>query len=165
MEIFDALGFLLGSWRVQRHIEDRQIGISGAFKGVATFVQHEGGGASPLERKLRFHETGELDFGTFSGHSERCLEYIQHEGTQVRIYFASGRPFIDLDLSGGRSRSTHLCDLDTYEISFLARSDDVLEENWQVQGPMKNYVATATLRREVKSIPPEVAPSSGDFQF
>jgi hypothetical protein len=148
MEIVDTLEFLLGSWRVERRIEDHQTGISGSFSGVATFAQLEHSDASCLEKKVRFHETGELSFGAFSGHCKRSLEYLQLEGTKVQIFFANGRPFIDFDFSRGPSRNTHPCGRDLYEISFFVRSNDVLEETWRVLGPMKDYEATATLARE-----------------
>ncbi|MHB8335506.1 MAG: DUF6314 family protein [Acidimicrobiales bacterium] len=65
MEIVDTLGFLLGSWRVQRRIEDHQSGISGSFSGVATFTQLSRGDASRPEKQVRFYENGELSFGAF----------------------------------------------------------------------------------------------------
>ncbi|MHB8335503.1 MAG: DUF6314 family protein [Acidimicrobiales bacterium] len=83
----------------------------------------------------------------FRGHCERNLEYLQHEGT-LQILFANGRSFIGFDLSKGSARNTHRCGSDLYEISFLVHSSDVLEENWRVLGPKKDYEATTTLVRE-----------------
>lgn len=147
MEIVDTLGFLLGSWQVERRIEDHRVGICGSFRGVATFARH-GTDAPGLTQKLRFHEVGELRFGLFSGPCERRLEYVQQEGTGVQVLFANGRPFIDVDFSRGRSATTHHCGRDLYEISHFVRSGDVLEETWRVRGPMKDYEATTAMIRE-----------------
>jgi hypothetical protein len=156
MEITDPLGFLLGSWRVERHIEDYRIGVAGTFKGLATFEPLECGGTLRLGTNVRYLETGELLFGAYRGHCQRSLEYVQREGTAAQILFANGRPFVDLDLSKGPSRSTHLCGFDHYEINFFAHSCDVLEEKWRVRGPMKDYEATTTLTRERRTTPPLV---------
>lgn len=39
MEILDPLGFLLGSWRVERRIEDYRSSVNGTFDGIVTFAQ------------------------------------------------------------------------------------------------------------------------------
>jgi hypothetical protein len=148
MEIIDTLEFLLGSWRVERKIEDYQTRISGSFTGGATFAQLENLDGTCLEKRVRFQEAGTLSFGAFSGHCERSLEYHQREGTKVQAFFADGRPFIDFDVSRGSTHNTHSCGLDMYEISLFVRSNEVIEETWRVLGPMKDYAATTTLTRE-----------------
>jgi hypothetical protein len=148
MEVLNAIGYLLGSWRVERRIDDHRNGVSGAFRGSATFVRLEDDSDASVATKLRYREVGELNFGAHSGKSQRSLEYVSLEGAKVQIHFSDGRHFIDLDLSRGPSRSVHPCNLDQYEISFFARSNDVLEESWRVQGPAKDYEATTTLTRE-----------------
>jgi hypothetical protein len=39
MEIVDTLGFLHGTWRIARSIEDHRIGTRGSFKGMATLTE------------------------------------------------------------------------------------------------------------------------------
>jgi hypothetical protein len=91
---------------------------------------------------------GVLDFGTFHGPCERSLQYLSQKGTGVRVLFADGRPFIDVDLSRGGQRSTYHCGHDLYVISFVIHSEDVLCETWRTRGPTKDYEATTTLTRE-----------------
>jgi hypothetical protein len=86
---------------------------------------------------------GEVRFGTYTGQARRTLEYRQLDDVTVMIYFANGRPFVDLDLSTGAWQSDHLCGDDRHEIATFVRSGNIVEERWRVQGPMTNYEAIA----------------------
>jgi hypothetical protein len=146
MEVADTFGFLLGSWRVNRSIEDRQAGISGTFQGSALLV-------IPPEWQARgvwarYDETGTLEFGGHRGPATRTLGYMRrHDGT-VAVFFPDGRPYIDLDLRTGSCERDHPCRDDLYRLKFTVRSLDEFQEHWEVQGPAKNYQATTTLTRE-----------------
>lgn len=147
MEIFDTLGFLLGTWNLDRSIEDRQSGTRGSFHGTAV-VAVETGRDRALDGRASYDETGELCFGAYTGPASRHLAYaVGPDGGAVLISFADGRPFIDLDLRSGRSHSVHQCRDDRYELTTIVRSHRVVEEHWHVTGPAKDYDAVTTLVR------------------
>jgi hypothetical protein len=143
MEIVDTLGFLRGTWAIVRSIEDHRIGTRGSFKGTATVSAVPIGCHVALEARAHYAEVGEVRFGTYTGQARRTLEYRQLDDVTVMIYFANGRPFVDLDLSTGAWQSDHLCGDDRHEIATFVRSGNIVEERWRVQGPMTNYEAIA----------------------
>jgi hypothetical protein len=63
------------------------------------------------------------------------------------VHFDDGLPFVDLDLGAGMWRSIHLCRDDRYQITTRVQSSLVIEEEWRVRGPEKNYDAVTTLTR------------------
>jgi hypothetical protein len=147
MEIVDTLGFLLGTWRVSRSIEDHQSRIRGSFEGTAALTEPPSGCNFSLGARARYDEEGELHFGTHMGQAYRSLEYMRLDDVTVMLYFTDGRPFVDLDLSTGAWQSNHLCGDDRYEIATLVRSRNIVQERWRVQGPTTNYDAVTTLMR------------------
>jgi hypothetical protein len=147
MEIPDTVGFLLGTWDVDRSIADHRSLVSGSFRGTAVVAAEPrpgpGGGS-----RARYEETGELRFGSHAGPASRRLEYAAaRDGGAVSVRFADGRPFVDLDLGGGRWQAVHQCGADRYELTTVVRSHDVVEERWRVRGPAKDYDAVTTLTR------------------
>jgi Family of unknown function (DUF6314) len=149
VEIIDTFDFLLGSWKLSRSIEDHRSGIRGSFRGTAVLAaaqpqpqpHPEGGRAS-------YDEAGEMSFGAYTGPASRHLEYATRPGSGlVAVSFADGRPFFDLDLSSGRWQGIHPCRDDRYELAFVVRSPDVVEERWHVTGPAKDYDAVTILTR------------------
>lgn len=149
MKILDTLGFLLGSWDLDRSIEDHRSRTSGSFHGTAVVA------ATPMRShqqrgRASYHEAGELCFGTHVGPAARHLEYTTRPGSEVvMIYFADGRPFVDLDIRTGRWQSVHDCGADRYELTTIVLSHRVVEEHWRVRGPGKSYDAVTTLTRAV----------------
>ncbi len=141
MDATETLQFLSGTWRVRRDVTDYRDGDRCIFVGIATF--------SPSEESdgvLHFEEHGEMSIGPYRGPSTRRLTYQVHDGC-LSVAFADGHHFIDLDLTDGTSIDTHLCNLDRYEITTVAKSADLLEERWRVVGPQKDYEAVTTLER------------------
>ena len=153
MESFDTLGFLLGSWRVARIIDDRRERREVTFDGTATIAELPSSAASPSQRMARFEESGDVALDNYRGPSRRSLLYVQRAGEPTRIDFADGRPFADIDLADGYWATTHQCGLDLYQIAFTIIADEVLSERWQVSGPAKDYVAVTTLTREQNQTP------------
>lgn len=147
MQVIDTFAFLLGTWDLDRSIEDRRSGIRGSFSGKATLAEAEPNQGSVLGGRARYDERGELHFGTHRGPASRLLEYTRLNGAAVMLYFANGRPFVDLDLRRGAWRSIHYCGDDRYEIATIVRSCGVVQENWRVRGPGKDYGASTTLMR------------------
>jgi hypothetical protein len=146
MQISDTLDFLLGTWDLERSIEDHRSGIRGVFSGSAALVA-AGQSWSSVAGRARYDESGELSFGTHVGPASRYLEHARRDTGSVMLYFADGRPFVDLDLRRGQWRSIHDCGDDRYEIVTMARSHDVVQEYWRVRGPGKSYSAVTTLLR------------------
>jgi hypothetical protein len=142
MDAAETMQYLRGTWRARRDVSDHRSGEHSVFVGTATFT--------PSRRArgtvLRFEEFGEMRLGDYHGPSSRLLDYVEADG-RATIEFTDGRHFIDLDLADGESRDIHLCGLDRYEITTVARSADLIEERWRVVGPEKDYEAVTTLER------------------
>lgn len=147
MEIRSTLDFLVGTWKVDREIEDHRSRTPGSFRGTATVVAVEPGQHRSGERRAHYDEAGQLYFGTHSAPAARRLEYVTGDGDLVQVRFADGRPFIDLDLRSGKWQAIHQCGADRYELTTIVRSPGVVEEHWHVQGPAKDYDAVTTLTR------------------
>jgi len=152
METVDTVGFLLGTWRLSRSIEDHRSATRGAFTGTARLTDgaSAGGAVRPAGRTTRlahYEEEGELRFGSYRGAARRELGYERLESGAAMVYFADGRPFVDLDLTAGTWRSGHRCGEDDYEIVTVVRSPTMVEERWRVRGPEKDYDAVTTLAR------------------
>jgi Family of unknown function (DUF6314) len=146
LRIEDALEFFAGLWDLDRSIEDHRSGARGTFRGRASLTEIPAG-AGPAAERLSYEEAGELLFGAYRGPAHRTLEYVRLQDASVQLCFADGRPFIDVDLSGGHCTRVHDCGEDRYEISMIAISRDLMEERWRVRGPEKDYDALTTLRR------------------
>lgn len=162
MRVSDTLAFAAGHWRIERVLADHRSGTQGRFTGSATLSEPvpsepvlsqpalgepDEPGPAPPWPALCYLETGELRFGTHSGPATRTLRYQGRPDGTVDVRFADGHLFYRLDLRSGRCEAVHQCRADRYEITYLALSEDVLEERWQVHGPAKDYHATATLIR------------------
>lgn len=160
MEIADTLEYLLGTWSVRRAIADYRAGVRGSFHGTATVRLLEEGEREPSGAPSLGHpagaagaavagyeETGSLRLGEHEGAATRQLRFTQGPDGTVMVDFRDGRRFIACDLRTGTWRAAHPCDADRYELRFLVRSQEVLEEHWRVRGPSKDYEAWTTLRR------------------
>jgi hypothetical protein len=153
LRIADTLSFLLGTWDLDRLIDDRQSGTQGRFRGRAILAETRAGSATPVPDRAHYEETGELLFGAYRGPAHRTLDYLRLDGGAALLCFADGRPFIDLDLRNGACDRTHDCGQDRYEISTVVISHDVVEQHWRVQGPRKDYTAVTTLARSDRQQP------------
>ena len=142
MRVTNTLAFAAGHWRIERVLEDHRSGTGGRFAGRAALTGPDLPGGP-----LQYLETGELRFGTHTGPATRALRYQGRPDGTVDVRFADGHFFYRLDLRSGRCVAVHQCRADRYEITYLALSENVMEERWQVQGPGKDYQATATLTR------------------
>jgi hypothetical protein len=146
MVVSDTLDFLVGTWTVDRSIEDHRAEVSGSFRGTAVLAGLPAGEGAAIVSRASYQETGELRYGDHTGPASRRLEYVRLGGA-VMLYFANGRPYVDLDLRSGRWRTEHPCVADLYEVLTEVRSPDEVYETWRVRGPDKDYDAVTTLRR------------------
>ena len=149
MRISDTLSLLVGSWELRRSIIDHRDGTAASFTGRAVISMAGSRLSAPpaVPDRALYHETGRLRVGSYTGGATRHLEYRRVDPGTVMIHFADGRPFVDLDLRGGRWRSVHHCGDDLYVMVTTVRSERHLEEIWQVRGPTKSYDATTDLHR------------------
>jgi hypothetical protein len=136
-----TLDFLLGTWSVERTIDDRLSGEAGTFHGTASFSREPG------DERVRFDESGVVRFGDYSGHATRLLYYSRGVDSSFNLSFANGHHFIQLLLTEGSSSDSHQCRSDEYHITTTVLSDDLLEERWRVLGPAKDYDALTRLMR------------------
>ncbi|MGH3395772.1 MAG: DUF6314 family protein [Streptosporangiaceae bacterium] len=136
----DALSFLLGAWHIDRHIDDRALGVSGSFAGTGHWT--------PAGAELAYTERGELRFNGHRGPASRSLIYRGRPDGTADVLFADGRPFYHLDPRPGSWLARHDCGRDVYELSarLLHRSGS-FEERWRVRGPGKDYEIMTTLTR------------------
>jgi hypothetical protein len=135
----NTLGFLLGSWSIERMICDHRDGLETRFGGSAV-VQAGDSGAT-------YTEQGEVSHGAYSGSARRRLWFAELADRTVRIDFRDGRPFLVLDLGTGVHRAVHRCGADIYELSFEVLDADRISEQWRVSGPAKDYVAETVWQR------------------
>lgn len=138
----DALGFLSGTWRVERRLADHRSGSAGWFRGTARFEPP--GGA---DGELTYHEDGELAFGEHRGPASRSLIYRRRPDGTADVLFADGRAFYQLDPRPGRWQARHPCGRDEYELHGRLLSPAAFEERWLVSGPGKDYEILSTLTR------------------
>jgi hypothetical protein len=137
-----TLDFLLGTWSVERWIDDALSGEVGSFRGTATFVK-----AGDDDPRVRFDEAGVVRFGEYSGRARRRLFYSPGRGSLIDVSFADGHHFIELDLREGSSTDHHQCASDGYDVTTTVIDRDRIEERWRVRGPTKNYVAVTQMTR------------------
>ena len=149
MEIFDTLGFLLGTWRVSRSYTDHRAGTAASFQGRAVLAMDAATSqeAASFQGRARYEETGQLSLGTHEGAAHRSLEYLRRPDGTVMLYRPGRQPYVDLDLTSGAWNAVHPCGADRYEISTIVLLPDVVQEYWRVQGPEKDYTAVTTLHR------------------
>ncbi len=143
----DTLEFLVGEWDLRRSVRDHLAGVDASFVGTASFVVSEAASRSGPPHRARYSEAVEMVLGAHRGPASRELLYVRRDDSTVMVYFADGRPFVDLDLREGEWRSVHPCSEDFYETVTLVRSADSLEERWRVWGPTKSYEAVTSLTR------------------
>lgn len=143
-----SLDFLLGSWSVERSINDSLSGEVGTFQGTATFVRDDND-----DSRVCFDETGVVRFGDYSGRANRRLYFTLGSDSVIDVSFADGHHFIDLDLRDGYTTDHHQCQSDGYDVTTVVRSDDLIEERWLVIGPAKNYEAVTFMARIVATPP------------
>jgi hypothetical protein len=142
--------YLAGVWAIRRSIIDRQLGIVGTYTGVAEFTTIKGG--------LRYHELGELSFGSYRGVAHRNLLLAFQKDGCAEVLFPDGRLFHTLDLRNGTNRVTHLCGSDAYYGCFEATDSKSLCVDWVVKGPRKNQQLSTCYSRMHHSDPSEPAP-------
>lgn len=142
----ETFRLLLGSWAIERSIENHLTGESGSFHGVGTFT--DSCRCSSIDSQhARYSEVGDHHFGGRAVSAQRQLEYICLPNNTVRACFVDGRTFYEFDLTGDARSYVHHCGADRYQITYLTVSDEIIRERWRVKGPNKSYDALTTMTR------------------
>ncbi|MEG3629481.1 DUF6314 family protein [Streptomyces poriticola] len=140
----DVLAYLAGRWRVRRTVRDLTDGTEGRFEGTTVFAPADGTGGGLLHR-----ETGDFVWRGVTRPAERTLRFLPGAapGT-AEVRFADGRPFHDLDLTGGRHTAGHPCAADFYRGEFTVLDAARWRTVWRVRGPAKDLLLTTDYTRE-----------------
>ncbi|OON82191.1 DUF6314 family protein [Streptomyces tsukubensis] len=159
----DALLYLAGRWQVLRTAQDLAGGMDGTFTGTTDFSDlpphddegDEGGGGdggTEVDKGaggLSHHESGAFTWNGVTRPAERTLRYLQASAAgTVRVEFAHGGFFHDLDLRTGHYVADHPCSLDMYRGEFTVLGPDRWRTVWRVAGPAKDLVLTTEYRRD-----------------
>lgn len=144
MRVTDTLAFVRGGWQIDRVLTDHRTGTRGRFTGHALVAP------APPDQPGEWHytEQGELRFAAHTGTARRRLRYQGLPDGTVAVRFADGRPFYVLDLRTGQAQAEHGCGPDQYLLSHRVLGMDLLEEEWRVRGPAKDYRAVTRLARK-----------------
>lgn len=135
----DLALFLVGSWKMTRHVTDLRNDIEASLKGVAD-VSVDGVG-------LVQEEHGTLSVGDRTLESSCLRRYLLQDLARAHVVFEDGRPFHDLDLTNGRWDVEHRCGDDRYAGQFVVLDADVWAVTWLVTGPTKTLELTSRYRR------------------
>jgi Family of unknown function (DUF6314) len=140
MRVTDTLAFVRGRWQLDRVLTDYRTGAEGRFTGHA-LVAPTPAGQPGQPGEWCYTEDGELRFGAHTGPASRRLRYQGRPDGTVAVRFADGRPFYVLDLRTGQAQAEHGCGCDHYLLCHRVLAADLLEEEWRVRGPDKDYRA------------------------
>ncbi len=144
MRVTDTLAFVRGAWQLDRVLTDYRTGARGWFTGHALVTP-----APPDQPgEWQYTEQGELRFAAHTGPAHRRLRYQGLPDGTVAVRFADGRPFYVLDLRTGRAQAEHGCGADQYLLTHRVLGAGLLEEQWRVRGPGKDYLAVTRLVRK-----------------
>jgi hypothetical protein len=144
--VADSVSYLRGLWHIEREIHDRFSGETGTFRGTAVFAVHsEPGGGEP--DTLQQSESGELTWQGVTRPAGRVLRLHAGEEGALKVTFADGRPFHDLDLRSGHWSTAHPCAADDYTAEFEVLGPDGWQVTWRVRGPAKDMTLTSFYSR------------------
>ncbi|MEO1677103.1 MAG: DUF6314 family protein [Pseudomonadota bacterium] len=130
---------LAGVWQLCRAIDDRLGDGPSRFDGEATFTPGEGG--------LDYVEIGHLvlpDGSTLAGHRAYAWRIV---ADRIHVTFPDGRPFHEFDPAKAVPTAVHLCEPDTYRVSYNFDLPDLWRAVWDVGGPRKDYRMESTYTR------------------
>lgn len=96
---------------------------------------------------LSYRESGHLAFADYRGPAERVYRFRFPGPGRAQVFFADGRFFHALDLSGGADNVEHRCGDDLYRGRYALEDAQRWTLRWRVTGPRKDLLlATRYLR-------------------
>ena len=129
----------LGSWLVERAIDDHRAGQKGRFEGAATF--------SPEGEAMRYREEGTLRLGAGPALRASRENRWRWRGGEVEVLFADGRPFHRFVPWGQGAGTDHPCGADLYRVRYDFAAWPSWSTEWAVGGPAKDYRMRTAYRR------------------
>lgn len=131
--------YLIGAWRVTRHIDDRRGGGTARFDGESTFLAVGDG--------LNYAESGCLTIGGQAHDAAQTNHWTFPADDIAEVQFADGRAFHTLILDGHAATATHHCTPDDYHGTYAFKSRDEWHLTWRVIGPRKDYTSRSVYTR------------------
>lgn len=127
---------LLGTWRLDRVIDDRRNGVRGTARGILALEPE------PHGDRIRWFEECRLEWRDYGGTATRTY-YLRRGPDGWQLTFDDGRLFHDWR-PGETVR--HGCGADDYTGSVEPAPDGAgMIIVWQVAGPRKDYTSTTRL--------------------
>jgi len=129
------LADFLGTWQVERMINDARSGQTLRAHGQATFTPDDAG--------MLYHEKLQLVVpGQAPMTATRRYTWAAAPGG-VAVHFDDGRYFHHLALGQVAPTDHHACDPDSYEVHYDFARWPAWSATWRVHGPRKDYVMTS----------------------
>ncbi len=141
----DWAAWFQGDWQLSRQVTDRRAGTVLHFEGrLAVTVENS---------RLRLDETGrwtDAPWGALAGH--RVYLWVPEGRGRVQVLYGDGRPFHAFTpVQQGRATARHLCDPDTYDVTYVFDLPACWQHRWDVTGPAKDYTMLTRLTRPVSA--------------
>lgn len=135
----ETLAPFIGTWRLEREIENYREDSHARFEGAAMLTPEAGG--------LVYVEEGQwVSDGLLGLSGERRYRWESREDGQISVLFEDGRFFHAFAL-GAAAEAAHFCDPDQYDVAYSFDLPQCWTANWRVRGPRKDYVSQTTYRR------------------
>ena len=127
-----------GDWRLERVIRGADGVETGRLTGTARFAARDGG--------FDYAEDGMLTLpGAPPMQATRAYRWSLAD-SQVVVSFPDGRAFHAFPLAPV-AEAVHLCDPDTYHVTYDFRAWPVWRADWRVTGPRKDYRMISVYQR------------------
>lgn len=128
----------LGTWDIERSIEDRLAGQQGRFGGQAVFAAGE--------FWIDYHESGTIVLGSAPAlAATRAYRWLE-DGEEIEVRFGDGRPFHRFRPGDAAPEAVHQCPPDLYRVRYDFRQWPAWEAIWDVRGPRKDYCMLSRFR-------------------
>jgi hypothetical protein len=122
----------IGTWTLDRRIEDRLTGQDGHFRGTARF--------DDTGARLQYLERGLLTLGAAPPmQAERRYVWTEGQDGEIEVWFDDGRPFHSIDMSVVAPAASHDCAPDRYDVAYDFSDWPRWRATWTVFGPRKDY--------------------------
>ena len=133
------LDAFVGTWSIDRSIEDIAAGRNGTFAGHGTY-RREGS-------ILVYEEAGTISFPDYPAMAaQRSYRWRDGGDGSIVVDFADGRFFHRFYADETRPNAAHHCPPDRYQVSYDFSRWPRWNAEWRVLGPRKNYLTVSTFR-------------------